>query len=35
MLELIRNSWRHIGIRLFAKPLQLTLFRRRVFRGRP
>jgi peptide/nickel transport system substrate-binding protein len=33
MLELIRDSWRHIGIRLFAKPLQLTLFRRRVFAG--
>ncbi len=33
VLELIRNSWRHIGIRLFARPLQLTLFRRRVFAG--
>jgi len=33
VLELIRDSWRHIGIRLFAKPLQLTLFRRRVFSG--
>ena len=33
VLELIRNSWRHIGIRLFAKPAQLTLFRRRVFSG--
>ena len=33
MLELIRDSWRRIGIRLFAKPLQLTLFRRRVFSG--
>jgi peptide/nickel transport system substrate-binding protein len=32
-LELIRDSWRHIGIRLFARPLQLTLFRRRVFAG--
>ena len=33
VLELIRDSWRHIGIRLFARPLQLTLFRRRVFAG--
>jgi len=33
VLELIRDSWRKIGIRLFAKPSQLTLFRRRVFSG--
>src|SRR5215469_13817878 len=33
VLELIRDSWRRIGIRLFVKPLQLTLFRRRVFSG--
>jgi peptide/nickel transport system substrate-binding protein len=33
VLELIRDSWRRIGIRLFAKPSQLTLFRRRVFSG--
>ena len=33
VLELIRDSWRGIGIKLFAKPLQLTLFRRRVFSG--
>jgi peptide/nickel transport system substrate-binding protein len=33
VLELIRDSWRHIGIKLFAKPSQLTLFRRRVFSG--
>jgi peptide/nickel transport system substrate-binding protein len=33
VLELIRDSWHHIGIRLFAKPAQLTLFRRRVFTG--
>jgi peptide/nickel transport system substrate-binding protein len=33
VLELIRDSWRRLGIRLFAKPLQLTLFRRRVFSG--
>ena len=33
VLELIRDSWRKIGVRLFAKPSQLTLFRRRVFSG--
>ncbi len=33
MLELIRDSWRHIGVRMFTKPSQLTLFRRRVFSG--
>jgi peptide/nickel transport system substrate-binding protein len=33
VLELIRDSWRRVGIRLFAKPSQLTLFRRRVFSG--
>lgn len=33
VLELVRDSWRHIGIRLFAKPAQLTLFRQRVFSG--
>ncbi|TMJ55747.1 MAG: ABC transporter substrate-binding protein, partial [Alphaproteobacteria bacterium] len=33
VLELIRDSWRKLGIRLFAKPSQLTLFRRRVFSG--
>jgi peptide/nickel transport system substrate-binding protein len=33
VLELIRDSWRHVGVRLFAKPSQLTLFRRRVFSG--
>jgi peptide/nickel transport system substrate-binding protein len=33
VLELIRDSWRRIGIRVFVKPLQLTLFRRRVFSG--
>jgi peptide/nickel transport system substrate-binding protein len=33
VLELIRDSWRGIGVRLFARPLQLTLFRRRVFSG--
>jgi peptide/nickel transport system substrate-binding protein len=33
VLELIRDSWRKIGIRLFSRPTQLTLFRRRVFSG--
>jgi peptide/nickel transport system substrate-binding protein len=32
-LELIRDSWRKIGIRLFSKPEQLTLFRERAFAG--
>jgi peptide/nickel transport system substrate-binding protein len=33
VLELIRDSWRLIGIKLFSKPLQLALFRNRVFSG--
>ena len=33
VLELIRASWRGIGIKLFGKPAQLTLFRQRVFSG--
>jgi peptide/nickel transport system substrate-binding protein len=33
VLELIRDSWHKIGVRMFARPLQLTLFRRRVFAG--
>jgi peptide/nickel transport system substrate-binding protein len=33
VLELIRDSWRQVGIRLFSRPTQLTLFRRRVFAG--
>jgi peptide/nickel transport system substrate-binding protein len=33
VLELIRDSWRALGIRLFSRPMQLTLFRRRVFAG--
>jgi peptide/nickel transport system substrate-binding protein len=33
VLELIRDSWRQVGIRLFSRPAQLTLFRRRVFSG--
>lgn len=33
VLELIHDSWRKLGIRLFSRPMQLTLFRRRVFSG--
>ncbi|HEX5454888.1 MAG TPA: ABC transporter substrate-binding protein [Stellaceae bacterium] len=33
LLELVRDSWRQVGVRLFSRPMQLTLFRRRVFSG--
>jgi peptide/nickel transport system substrate-binding protein len=33
VLELIRDSWRQVGVRLFTRPMQLTLIRRRVFAG--
>ena len=33
VLELIRDSWRRVGVQLYSKPAQLTLFRRRVFQG--
>jgi peptide/nickel transport system substrate-binding protein len=33
VLELIRDSWRRVGVQLYSKPAQLTLFRRRVFSG--
>src|SRR5439155_14752812 len=33
VLELVRDSWAKIGVRLFSRPMQLTLFRRRVFAG--
>jgi peptide/nickel transport system substrate-binding protein len=33
VLELVRDSWRRVGIRMFSRPSQLTLFRRRVFSG--
>jgi peptide/nickel transport system substrate-binding protein len=33
VLELIRDSWRRVGVQLYSKPGQLTLFRRRVFSG--
>lgn len=34
ILELIRDSWRKIGIRLLVKPTQREVFRRRIFSGR-
>jgi peptide/nickel transport system substrate-binding protein len=34
VLELIRDSWRKIGIKLFPKPLQRQVFRNRVFSGK-
>ena len=33
VLELIRDSWRLVGLQLYSKPSQLTLFRRRVSSG--
>ncbi|HZS84381.1 MAG TPA: ABC transporter substrate-binding protein [Stellaceae bacterium] len=33
VLELIRDTWREAGIKLFSKPSQLTVFRNRVFSG--
>ena len=33
VLELIRDSWRKVGIRLYSRPTQLSLFRMRVFSG--
>jgi peptide/nickel transport system substrate-binding protein len=33
VLELIRDSWREAGIKLFTKPSQLTVFRNRIFAG--
>jgi peptide/nickel transport system substrate-binding protein len=33
VLELIRDSWREIGIKLFSKPSQPHVFRDRVFAG--
>ena len=34
VLELIRDSWSHIGIKLHTKPSQRTLFRNRIFSGK-
>jgi len=33
VLELIRDSWREIGIALFIKPSQRSVFRNRIFAG--
>jgi len=33
VLELIRDSWREIGIALYTKPSQRTVFRNRIFAG--
>jgi peptide/nickel transport system substrate-binding protein len=33
VLELIRDSWREVGIKLFSKPSQPQVFRERVFSG--
>ncbi|MEP5699581.1 MAG: ABC transporter substrate-binding protein, partial [Sneathiella sp.] len=33
VLELIRDSWREIGISLFIKPSQRSVFRNRIFAG--
>jgi peptide/nickel transport system substrate-binding protein len=33
ILELIRDTWHEAGIKLFAKPSQLNVFRNRVFAG--
>jgi peptide/nickel transport system substrate-binding protein len=34
VLELIRDSWRKLGIALFTRPSQREVFRKRVFSGR-
>jgi peptide/nickel transport system substrate-binding protein len=33
VLELVRDTWRDVGIKLFTKPSQITVFRNRVFAG--
>ena len=33
VLDLIRDDWRKVGIKLFIKPLQMEVFRRRIFSG--
>lgn len=33
VLDLIRDDWQKIGIKLFIKPLQREVFRRRIFSG--
>jgi peptide/nickel transport system substrate-binding protein len=34
VLELIRDSWRKVGIALFSRPSQRDVFRKRVFSGK-
>lgn len=34
VLELIRDSWRRVGIAMFSRPSQRELFRKRVFSGK-
>lgn len=33
VLELVRDSWAKIGVRIFSKPSQRTVFRNRIFSG--
>ncbi|GGF32277.1 peptide ABC transporter substrate-binding protein [Aliidongia dinghuensis] len=33
VLELIRDNWREVGIKLFAKPLQIEVMHNRIFSG--
>ena len=33
VLELIRETWREVGIKLFSKPSQREVFRNRIFSG--
>jgi len=33
ILELVRDSWAKLGIRLFTKPFELEVFRNRIFSG--
>jgi len=34
VLELIRDSWRQLGIAMFSRPSQREVFRKRVFSGK-
>jgi peptide/nickel transport system substrate-binding protein len=34
VLELVRNTWRELGIAMFARPSQREVFRKRVFSGK-
>jgi peptide/nickel transport system substrate-binding protein len=34
ILQLIRDDWRNLGIKLFPKPMQRNVFRNRIFAGR-